>query len=947
VPYRLRCPGLTTAFIVLLPLSCAPFVGCHREAARPERSANLLLITVDATRPDRLGCYGDKDARTPAIDRLAKTGVVFEQAFANVPICLPSYATMMTGLLPPEHGVRINGWNQLDIEKPTLAETLQGRGYQTGAFVASVNLLLRYGLNRGFDSYDDDLTKAYQGLDRQPEHIYRPGNVVTDGAIQWLRERKPQQPFFCWAQYSDPQSPPHSHPSTPETSYEGLSGYAGEITFMDAQIGRLLDYLEAEGLAETTLVVLAGSRGEAFGEHGESGSGYSLYESTLRVPLIVSMPTRPPQGFRSKALQSTVDLMPTLLDLLGIEKSDERTGKSFAAGFAQGEVASAGACYSETELPYVLFRWRPLKALRTERWTYIAGPEPLLYDRQADANEENNQAAAQPAVVEQLQQQLENLLTSMAMHRAARVERRAEEVAHLAALGYLATGFWSEEEPPRVDAPSLDSASRAAVLERVRQARAFTGTPNTQGQMAMLMEAWSMSPESPAIRSMAGVAMLKAGRAEEGLKELLAYLALAPDDADAYCNMAMIYSTQKNLGQVVRFLTQAIRIKPDHAVAHNVLGQLLQGLGDAAGAARHASPGELTIPIEALAHYDMGVALSREGKSDEAVAELNKALELAGDDPLTHFAYAMILERKGDLPSAEAQYAEAIRLGVKEPKALLALGSIQGAQGKLAEAVESVSMYLDIVPEDAIARMNLGYALQELGREAEAAEQFNEVLRLQPNSITALRALGDMYLNQNDFARATHYYRKWVEADPADVSARKALAFSLDRKGDSAEAADLLRKIVDDNPDEAQAWYMLGTILQARWETEEAIRAYREALRFGHGYTQPAGSLAWILATHPQDELRNGAEAVELAKMACESNEYKDLQSMDALAAAYAEVGLYTEAVETARKALELARAIGIEPLVDDLEARLGLYEAGKPYREGPPVSSPASQPSS
>lgn len=947
MPIRLRYPISTTFLIVLLTLSCVSFVGCQREAARTEPSFNLLLITVDAARPDRLGCYGDKDARTPAIDRLAASGIVFDQAFANAPICLPSHATMMTGLLPPEHGVRINGWNQLDLEKPTLAETLRKQGYQTGAFVASVNLFSRYGLNRGFQVYEDDLRQAYRGLDRQPEHIYRPGDVVTDGAIRWLKARTPDQPFFCWAQYSDPQSPPHSHQSTPETSYDGLSGYAGEITFLDAQIGRLLNDLAAEGLAKTTLVVLVGSCGEAFGEHGESGSGFELYAPTLRVPMVVSMPDRVAQGIRISSLLSTVDLMPTLLDVLGVKTSDDRTGKSFAAGLAKGEVASTGPCYSETELPYVLFRWSPLKALRTERWTYITGSEPLLFDRQADADEKVNQAAAQPAVVEQLQQQLKSLQANLTMRRATRVERRAEEVAHLAALGYLSTGFWSDEVPPRADAPLLDVASRAAVLERVRQARSFTGTPNTQGQMTMLREAWSISPGSPAILSMMGLAMLKAGQAEEGLNELLAYLALAPDDADAYCNVAMIYTVQKNLGQVVRFLTQAIRTRPDHAMAHSVMRQILEGLEDPGGAARHASPNALPVPVESLVHYDMGVALARERKLDEAAAEFEKALELAGDDPLTHFTYGKILERKGDWPNAEAQYAEAIRLGIKESKVLLSLSNVKGAQGKLDEAVESLSKYLEVEPTDASARMNLGFVLQDMEKEQEAIEQFKEVLRLQPNNVDALRALGDVHLNRNEYAQAAEYYRRWVEIQPEEVNARKALAFSLGRNGDYVEAAELLRGIADKNPQDAQAWYMLGTVLQDHWETAEAIRAFREALRFGHGYTQPAGNLAWILATHPNEEFRNGAEAVELAKMACETNEYKEASSMDTLAAAYAEVGLFPEAVEAARKAVELARVVGLDQLARDAEARLELYEAGKPFRDSPPASRPASQPSS
>jgi arylsulfatase A-like enzyme len=252
--------------------------GCGRHCGRGSLAGdNLLLITLDTTRADRLGCYGYSGAATPALDALARRGTLFENALAQVPMTLPSHATLVTGRYPRELGIRNNAQAALGRDHPTLGTVFKGRGYRTAAFVAAFVLDSRYGLDQGFEVYDDDVGEGV---------LMRRANEVTDRALAWLHEVK-EQPFFAWIHYFDPHLP-----YEPPEAFRGVGAdpYDGEIAFVDSEVKRLMEWLEAERLPDRTLVVVAGDHGESFGEHGEHGHAMFLYRTNLRVPLILAHP---------------------------------------------------------------------------------------------------------------------------------------------------------------------------------------------------------------------------------------------------------------------------------------------------------------------------------------------------------------------------------------------------------------------------------------------------------------------------------------------------------------------------------------------------------------------------------------------------------------------------------------------------------------------------------
>ena len=355
---------------------------------------NVLLITLDTTRADRLGCYGYAGARTPALDRLAARGVLFEQAVCSAPLTLPSHATILTGLLPPEHGLRLNSVGALPAGVPTLATELRRRGYRTAAFVAATVLAAKFGLDRGFQVYDDNIPPEARRGGGEGGQAYRSGESVADAAIRWLQQPS-RAPFFCWVHFYDPHWPYHAHTDRFGAQFADRP-YDAEIAYLDAQVQRLLDALTQTGVGPRTLIVAVGDHGETLaGEpHAEPRPhhGLMLYRGTMRVPLILCGAGVRRHGRRVGALVETADVFPTVLACCGARAPARSSGRDLRP-WLRGRSAAPRACYGESELP-ASYGWSGQRSLTTEEWKYIRSPVPELYDLVADPNETNNLAAA-------------------------------------------------------------------------------------------------------------------------------------------------------------------------------------------------------------------------------------------------------------------------------------------------------------------------------------------------------------------------------------------------------------------------------------------------------------------------------------------------------------------------------------------------------------------------
>ena len=412
---RPRACLLTLVAALLLADVAAPTFGV------PPRPQNLLMITLDTMRADRLPSYGFHGYATPAIARLAAEGMVVEEAFAAVPLTLPSHASMFTGMHPPRIGVRDNADAPLSPEFTTLAEALRGRGLETAAFVASAVIAPERGLGQGFDLY---VAPDPAGRNR---HGRRRAGDVVDGALTWF-ERRGSEPFFAWIHLYDTHRP-HDLPDGYKDRH--FDPYVNAIIYEDAQIARLLRHLENRQLLDSTLIVVAGDHGESLGDHGEESHGIFVYQEALRVPLIFRGPGVPPG--RLQGVARLVDVMPTVLDVFGVPVSGV-DGVSLVRARGRRDRGPSLEVYSESMYPR-RFGWAPLRALRADRYKLIEAPRMELYDLATDPFEQRNVYAANPSVSAAMLRRLRSLdrteLTATAPDPAAALAER------LASLGYV------------------------------------------------------------------------------------------------------------------------------------------------------------------------------------------------------------------------------------------------------------------------------------------------------------------------------------------------------------------------------------------------------------------------------------------------------------------------------------------------------------------------------
>lgn len=435
-------------------------LGSCASPEKPPRPLGILIVTLDTTRADYLSAYGSSQVWTPNLDRLAAGGVLFEQAMTVAPLTLPAHCSLFTGLLPPRHGVRDNAGGSLTAGHQTLAEVLQRRGFETAAFVGSVVLHAGRGLAAGFDVYHDGITAGRPAAGG----LQRPADQVVDEAVAWLEGRHGTS-FFLWVHLYDPHAP-YDPPEPFRTTY-GDDLYAGEIAFADAQIGRLLDVLDRRRLLDRTAVVVAGDHGESLNEHGESGHGIFIYQSVMRVPLIVRVAGVSPR--RVPEVTRLVDVMPTVLELVAAPTT-ATDGVSLVAAMTGAARSLDLEAYSESLYPERL-GWSPLRSLRDGRFKLIDAPRPELYDLQTDPAEQYNIHTERPAIAAMMSRRLSALKRHLAPRHDASdpVRPTPETVEHLAALGYVGAARTTLTEGGESLPDPKDHISEYNLLVRRRQ----------------------------------------------------------------------------------------------------------------------------------------------------------------------------------------------------------------------------------------------------------------------------------------------------------------------------------------------------------------------------------------------------------------------------------------------------------------------------------------------
>ncbi len=571
----------------------------------PAAPANLLLITVDTLRPDALGWVSGR-GDTPEIDRLAAAGFRLPGAVSPVPLTLPAHASILSGLLPRRHGVRDNG-RLLAAGVPLLSEHLRARGYSTGAFVSGFPLQRAFGLDRGFEHYDDTMPEGVEGW------VERRAGGTVEAALEWLAKAEP--PWFLWLHFYDPHDP-----YLPPRSFwqPGPRGsYDGEVAYVDHAIGELRRGI-GEIAAGPVLTVLTADHAEALGEHQEDTHGYFLYDSTMLVPMIFHQLGKVRPGASAQAVR-LIDIVPTVLELLGQAEMANLDGRSIVP-LLNGQALPPAPAYLETRLPWVYFGWAPLKALRHDGWKMIVAPRPELYNLRQDAGEQHNRIDDQRRQTHVLLSTLRHIEAAAAVGSAKSAD--AETLSRLRALGYVGSGGADPEPPPNLPDPKDRIAERRVLLA----AEALMGRGRFAEAVAAFDQVLAQEPENHFAMLRSGIALLKAGNLE----------AAAPR------------------------LQKAVLLDPSRAEARFALADALQRLGRPGDALPHWLELAQLQPRRIEAWVNLAASLAASKRPADAAGALRQAVDLEPNDARLRLTLARYQQQAGDTKAARQSVNEAL-----------------------------------------------------------------------------------------------------------------------------------------------------------------------------------------------------------------------------------------------------------------------------------------------
>ena len=651
--------GLLTVCVVAALALCLP--ASHPLDAQQQRP-NILLITLDTMRADRIGAYGYKLAETPNLDRLAREGVRFADATSQAPLTAPAHAALMTGQYPGRLGIKNNGSTPIPDGTVTLAERLTAAGYRTGAFIGAFVLDRAYGFGQGFEVFDaafEDFRQAIKG------QVQRPAAQVVDPALAWIKGIPSGSPFFAWVHLYDAHTP-YAAPAPYGAKFKDRP-YDGEVAYVDAQVGRLLDALSASGAADRTIVVVIGDHGEALGDHGEEDHGIFLYEAVMRIPWIVTVPswlTRQAAGQIVREQVRSIDLMPTLVDLAGLSGGEGLDGASLADVIRGGARRDAPPSYSESWYPQLHFGWSRLRALRVGEWKYIDAPRPELYDLRTDPAERKNVIGTRGSVAARMASELDAIEKSFGpAATAAAPQPDPETIARLRSLGYIGLA-----------APASSSGRGPDPKDKILDMKTFRTLLTGAGDD------------------------LRLGREDDAIARLRRALALNERAYDAHVLLGSAWQQKGNFENAIGEFDAAALLNPVGAAPHLLAANAFLEAGRLESAMARVNRAAELEPASGEVASMRGRIYERSGRGAEALADYQRAVALNGADMAARGRLAGLAMNMGQHDVAEPHLEILLKMKYQPSRTHFALGEIAQASGRLDEAARHYQASLKLEP---------------------------------------------------------------------------------------------------------------------------------------------------------------------------------------------------------------------------------------------------------
>jgi arylsulfatase A-like enzyme/Tfp pilus assembly protein PilF len=719
---------------------------------------NIVLVTIDTLRTDRVSSYGSDLVDTPNIDGFASEGVLFSNAASTVPFTLPAHSSILTGLYPPGHGVRENVGYTLHGSIPTLAEVLSEGGWNTAGFVSAFVLDGRWGIDQGFDYYFDDFDLADFDTPNLGS-VQRSGDVTIAEAVRWLDGRARDDPFFLWLHLYDPHDP-YTPPEPFKSQYPGRP-YDGEVAYTDSLIGEFRRALEDRDLLSSSLVILTADHGEGLGDHGEGQHGFFVYDSTIHVSLIVRPPSAVGGGRVVDAAVSHVDIFPTVLDAAGLSAPKRVHGQSLLAMIAGENVELDRGVYSESLYPLLHYGWAPLRAIRTDNSKLISAPRPEVFDIIADPRETHDLSLEEPVVTGELENrlaELRKLIESDAPAAGAAPDLDAETLAQLQALGYAAGqgGVGLEEE---TDRPRADPKDKIGVHRTIMRAQSLMKDDEEAAEKTLLA-VLETDPDVLDAHQMLGHLASTQKRFEDALEYFRRALELDPSHKNSLMGMASSYRALGSREEALVGFRRVLEVSGPDTRASLAIADIEINLGHYDEAARALSDAAKTTEVPGLIHNKLGEVRAEQGRSSEAMALFAEAIAETEDFAVPYFNIAVLYEERGEAEPAIANYEKTIELAPK---------------------------YYE-------AQFNLGRLLGHLGQVDRQQELWEASLESNPTFVQGYYYLSKLLMDRGgDLGRAEELVRLGIENDPDHEGGPVGyyvLADILNRTGRAAEARD-------------------------------------------------------------------------------------------------------------------------------------------------------------
>ncbi|UCH92963.1 MAG: tetratricopeptide repeat protein [Candidatus Aminicenantes bacterium] len=694
------------------------------------RQLNVILITLDTVRSDYLSCYKKGNARTPHLDRIAQEGVLFERCIAQSPLTLPSHVTIFSGTYPLFHQVRDNGGFRVPGQLEFVSEVLQSGGFVTSAFIGAYVLHSKWGVNQGFDTFSDDFDlKKYYTTTRE---IEKKADEVLGNARTWLKTHGHKKKFFTWIHLFDPHIP--YDPPPPYAEKYADNPYRGEVEFVDEQLGKFFAFLKKEGLENKTLIVITGDHGEGLWQHREHTHGVFIYETTVRVPLIIKAPFQFPVK-QVKEIVEHVDIAPTLLHAAGSSIPHSYQGKSFLNMMFGKEEKGKQTAYTESFYSRLHRGWSQLQALYRDDWKYIRAPNDELYHIHNDPDEENNLSIKKSFIKKTMKERLGHFIKEKSINAITpqQLDKRDKaDLKMLESLGYLTT--------------FADTSGK-------------TNLPDPKDKVHLLNDYAKAS------------GLINIGKFNQAVILLRRIIADDPANVDAYLKLGVAYNKKKMYQEAVECFHEILKRKPDYNTAMINLLQSLTAMGKFDEAIREARQFLKLFPQDYSLLNELGTACFFKGEYPEALEYLKKSVEIEDVNSLAYLRLGEIYLKKKEYALAESFVKKALTIYPQLENACCVMGQIRDARGDFTQAAEYYKRELENHPHHLFAAFYLAEGLKKNDAYDRAIPYYRRAIEIDPGFKLPYFMIANYYLDRGErLQEAIDLCKTGTRLEPHDES---------------------------------------------------------------------------------------------------------------------------------------------------------------------------------